>query len=229
VNEAINNLFSSVDRSKITASKTTTPSKSKKNENKENEDSEDEKAVPSKKAMKGPKTKLDPKNRVAEEKRGVIYVGHIPNGFFESQMNTFFTQFGDVTRLRLARNKKTNHSKGYGWVEFELEEVADIVVKTMKNYMLENRVLDVQRVPEEKVAPTLFLGWNKPRKSLLTENRNKALKHHNKKKLPDQIKGTTLPTNKVLKSKRQVKRKNVRQTKKKQNLLELGIDYDSNM
>jgi len=232
VNEAINNLFASIDVTKVATPKTTPAApapKSKKNENKENEESDDEKTIPSKKAMKGPKTKLDPKNRVAEERRGVIYIGHIPNGFFESQMQTFFSQFGDITRLRLARNKKTNHTKGYGWIEFELEEVADIVVKTMKGYMLDNRVLDVQRVPAEKVADTLFLGWNKPRKSLVNDNKNSELKRHNKKVLPDQIKGASLPTNKVLKSSRQVKRKNVRKMKTKQNLLELGIDYDPNM
>ena len=39
-------------------------------------------------------------------KRGVIYVGHIPHGFFEQEMRGFFSQFGTVTRLRLARSRK---------------------------------------------------------------------------------------------------------------------------
>lgn len=39
--------------------------------------------------------------------RGVVYLGHIPYGFFEDQMRGFFAQFGQITRLRLARNKKT--------------------------------------------------------------------------------------------------------------------------
>ena len=39
-------------------------------------------------------------------KKGVIYVGHIPHGFFEQEMRAFFSQFGTVTRLRLARSKK---------------------------------------------------------------------------------------------------------------------------
>ena len=39
-------------------------------------------------------------------KKGVIYVGHIPHGFFEKEMRAFFSQFGTVTRLRLARSRK---------------------------------------------------------------------------------------------------------------------------
>ena len=36
----------------------------------------------------------------------VVYLGHIPHGFYEEQMRGFFSQFGTVCRLRLARNKK---------------------------------------------------------------------------------------------------------------------------
>jgi RNA recognition motif-containing protein len=36
----------------------------------------------------------------------VIYIGHIPHGFYEEQMRGFFSQFGIVTRVRLSRSKK---------------------------------------------------------------------------------------------------------------------------
>ena len=36
----------------------------------------------------------------------VIYLGHIPYGFFEEQMQGYFSQFGTVTRLRLSRSPK---------------------------------------------------------------------------------------------------------------------------
>lgn len=44
---------------------------------------------------------------VAPQTANVIYLGHIPHGFYEKQMQGFFSQFGDVTRLRLCRSKKT--------------------------------------------------------------------------------------------------------------------------
>lgn len=43
---------------------------------------------------------------VQTEDRGVIYLGRIPHGFYEDQMRDYFSQFGEITRLRLSRNKK---------------------------------------------------------------------------------------------------------------------------
>jgi len=39
-------------------------------------------------------------------KTGVVYLGRIPHGFYEDQIRGFLSQFGDITRLRLSRNKK---------------------------------------------------------------------------------------------------------------------------
>ena len=38
----------------------------------------------------------------------VIWQGHIPYSFFEEQMHAYFSQFGQVTRLRLSRSKKVH-------------------------------------------------------------------------------------------------------------------------
>ena len=40
--------------------------------------------------------------------RGVIYLGHIPYGFFEDEMRSYFSQFGTVTRLKLYRSMKVS-------------------------------------------------------------------------------------------------------------------------
>ena len=37
---------------------------------------------------------------------GVIYLGHIPHGFYENQIQDFFSQFGTVNKVRLSRSKK---------------------------------------------------------------------------------------------------------------------------
>jgi RNA recognition motif-containing protein len=47
-----------------------------------------------------------PEDDDEEENRGVIYVGRLPHGFYEAQLQGYFSQFGDITRLRLSRNKK---------------------------------------------------------------------------------------------------------------------------
>jgi hypothetical protein len=37
---------------------------------------------------------------------GVVVLSRVPHGFYEDAMRGFFSQFGTVTRLRLARNPK---------------------------------------------------------------------------------------------------------------------------
>ncbi|KAI9216715.1 hypothetical protein BC828DRAFT_418671 [Blastocladiella britannica] len=97
------------------------------------------------------------KNR---EARGVVYLGRIPHGFYESEMLNYFTQFGKVTRIRLSRNKKTGGSKHYAFIEFASSSVADVVADTMDNYIMFGRVLTCRRVPTEQVHPDLFKGAN---------------------------------------------------------------------
>lgn len=72
----------------------------------------------------------------ADDGRGVIYIGHLPFGFFEQQLKGFFTQFGTVTRLRVSRNPKTGRSRHYGFVEFLERDVAAIAADTMDGYVM---------------------------------------------------------------------------------------------
>ncbi|RCV05551.1 hypothetical protein SEVIR_1G090500v4 [Setaria viridis] len=88
----------------------------------------------------------------------VVYIGHIPHGFYEDQMQGFFKQFGDIKRLRIARNRKTGKSKHYGFIEFESPLVAKVVADEMNNYLLFEHTLRVSLVPPEKVHPKLWRG-----------------------------------------------------------------------
>lgn len=112
--------------------------------------------------------------------RGVVYVGHIPHGFYEPQMKSFFTQFGQVTRLRLSRSKKSGRSKGYAFVEFRHKDVAKVAADSMNNYLFFNSILKCELLPDEKVHPELFKGsekkFSKPKSSALAGNRNDSVK-----------------------------------------------------
>ncbi|NWJ09542.1 MK67I protein, partial [Crypturellus undulatus] len=63
---------------------------------------------------------------------------------------------GTVTRIRLSRSKKTGGSKGYGFIEFESDDVAKIVADTMNNYLFCERLLKCQFIPPERVHKNLF-------------------------------------------------------------------------
>lgn len=86
----------------------------------------------------------------------VVYLGHIPHGFYEEQMKGFFSQFGSVSRLRLARNRKTGRSKHFAFIEFEHREVAEVVAKAMHGYLLYSKILECRLLKPEEVRPKTF-------------------------------------------------------------------------
>ncbi len=42
------------------------------------------------------------------EQSGLVYIGHLPHGFYEDQLTGYFSQFGTVTKVKVARNKKVS-------------------------------------------------------------------------------------------------------------------------
>ncbi|GAA5879773.1 hypothetical protein JCM3774_000182, partial [Rhodotorula dairenensis] len=96
-----------------------------------------------------------------QAKTGTIYLGRIPKGFYEDEMRSYFSQFGEVTRLRLSRNKQTGASKHYAFIEFKYASVAQIVQETMDNYLLLGHILVCKVVPDDQVHPKLWVGANR--------------------------------------------------------------------
>ncbi|KAK8025638.1 RNA binding protein [Apiospora arundinis] len=114
-----------------------------------------------------PPTKKGAKSNDGEKgETGVVYIGHIPHGFFENQLRSYFTQFGDILNLRVSRNKKTGRSKHYAFLEFAEDSTADYVVKSMDNYLMFGRILKVKRVPKSQVHESLWTGSNKRFKAI---------------------------------------------------------------
>uniref|UniRef100_A0A7C9DBS2 RRM domain-containing protein n=1 Tax=Opuntia streptacantha TaxID=393608 RepID=A0A7C9DBS2_OPUST len=123
-----------------------------------------------------------------ENKATVLYIGRIPHGFYEDEMEGFFKQFGTIKRLKIARNRKTGKSKHYGYVEFEYPEVAKIVADCMHNYLLFEHMLQVYLVPPEHVHPKLWRGVNRRYKPPVDfvqierkkHNKDRTLEEHQK-------------------------------------------------
>ena len=112
---------------------------------------------------------------------GVVYVGYvhrrkrvnptsaianangrrIPHGFYEHEMRAYFSQFGDIRRLRLSRNRKTGQSKHYAFIEFGSSAVAKIVADTMNNYLMFGHILKCRTVPKEQIHENLWKGADK--------------------------------------------------------------------
>ncbi|KAI9209700.1 uncharacterized protein BJ171DRAFT_484807 [Polychytrium aggregatum] len=142
---------------------------------------------------------------------GVVYVGRIPHGFYEQQMRMYFSQFGEVSRLRLSRNKKTGASKHFAFVEFKHEEVAKIVAETMDNYLIFGHMLKCKFIPKDQVHPKTFVGANKKYVAVDVHKREREV--FNKTRTPEQ---QMARTTRLLRS----------EAAKRQKLESLGIDYD---
>ncbi|KAI4462943.1 mki67 fha domain-interacting nucleolar phosphoprotein [Holotrichia oblita] len=87
---------------------------------------------------------------------GLIYIGHLPHGFYEEEMKEYFKQFGVVTNVRVSRSRKTGKSKGFGFVQFLHPEVAQVAAETMDNYLFFNRRLVCKYIPPEKQQKSVF-------------------------------------------------------------------------
>lgn len=134
-----------------------------------NIDPEEEAAVneeefkPGQDVGKIPKVSKDVQKSIKASKGepGVVYIGRIPHGFYEYEMKQYLSQFGPISRLRLSRNKKTGASKHFAFVEFNEASTAEIVSKTMDNYLLFGHILKCKILSKEQVHDDLFKGANR--------------------------------------------------------------------
>lgn len=113
------------------------------------------------KSKKAKKEKKEKETPVSSGNPGVVYLGRIPHGFYEHELRAYFGQFGDITKLRVVRNKKTGASRHRAFIEFAEAEVADIAARTMDKYLLFGHILTAKVVPPEQVHPDLFKGANR--------------------------------------------------------------------
>uniref|UniRef100_A0A1B6LXL2 RRM domain-containing protein n=1 Tax=Graphocephala atropunctata TaxID=36148 RepID=A0A1B6LXL2_9HEMI len=131
------------------------------------------------------KRKLVKKPRV---EKGVVYLSHIPHGFYEEQIRKYFTQFGKVTNLSVPRSK-TGRLKGFAFIEFKHPEVAEIAAETMNNYLMFNRLLKAKYISPRQQKPYLFKAADRAKATKTTvadkarqavvQNRNRKNKHLN--------------------------------------------------
>ncbi len=79
-----------------------------------------------------------------------LYVGNIPWSTKESDLQEFFSQYGEVLECRIITERATGRSRGYGFVEVSEENMEEIMEKT-NGVELEGRKLVVNEAkPREQ-------------------------------------------------------------------------------
>ena len=163
-----------------------------------------------KKNVKYDKSIRDDEGDSDEEKGLVLYIGHLPKDFEESDLRRFLSQFGKVYNCRVARKIETGRPKGYAFVRFGDEETSKIVCETLHGYFLDKQRLVCQLRPSH---PGMFFDTDK-----IIETRNK------KQKLEAKQRSRNLTDAEKLK--KITSRLVAEERKKRERLQALGIDYD---
>jgi RNA recognition motif-containing protein len=79
-----------------------------------------------------------------------LYVGNIPWSTKETDLEQFFSQYGEVIECRIITERATGRSRGYGFVEVSDDVIDDLLEKT-NGAELEGRKLVVNEAkPREQ-------------------------------------------------------------------------------
>lgn len=144
-------------------------------------------------------------------KPGTLYIGHIPHGFYEQQMKEYFTQFGTVLKVRLARSKKSGGYKGYGFIQFASDEVAVIAAEAMDGYLMFDKLLQCKVMSSQAQHRGIWKGSNK---KFVYQNRAKRdIKLQQRERTEEQ-------------KQKVIKRVIGKDAKRENKLKSLGIDYE---
>lgn len=80
-----------------------------------------------------------------------LYVGNLSYGTREEQLQELFSQAGEVAEVIVIKDRETNRSKGFGFVEMATDEGAQAAIAKFHGYSMDNRQLTVNEArPREE-------------------------------------------------------------------------------
>jgi len=82
-----------------------------------------------------------------------VFVGNLPFSATEDQLNSLFSQHGEVASVEIVKDRFTERSRGFAFVEMATQVDADEAVKKLNNAELDGRALVVN-----EARPRLELG-----------------------------------------------------------------------
>lgn len=82
-----------------------------------------------------------------------IYIGNLNYATTEAGLASLFSQFGEVLSVAVIKDKLTQRSKGFGFVEMESAESAELVINELNEKEFEGRRLRVNYAEEKPRFP----------------------------------------------------------------------------
>jgi RNA recognition motif-containing protein len=72
-----------------------------------------------------------------------IYIGNLSSSVTGDNLQTLFAEFGDVQSSKVILDRRTNQSKGFGFVEMPSNSEADQAIKALNGTMIDGRAIKV--------------------------------------------------------------------------------------
>ena len=72
-----------------------------------------------------------------------VFVGNLPFSVTEEQLRELFGQHGEVATAEIVKDKYTERSRGFGFVEMATDEAAAAAIAALSGYEMEGRQLTV--------------------------------------------------------------------------------------
>jgi len=72
-----------------------------------------------------------------------VFVGNLPFSTTEEQLRDLFAQHGEVTNVEIVKDRFTQRSRGFAFVEMSNDAAADAAVAALNKYELDGRPLTV--------------------------------------------------------------------------------------
>ena len=80
-----------------------------------------------------------------------LYVGNLPYSADEEELKTHFEQAGEVESVLIIRDRETDRSKGFGFIEMNDDESAQKAVEELNGKEFFGRTLKISEAkPQEK-------------------------------------------------------------------------------
>jgi RNA recognition motif-containing protein len=80
-----------------------------------------------------------------------LYVGNLSYDTTQEQIQTLFSEIGEVAEITLITDRDTGRPKGFGFVEMATEEAAQEAIKRLNGHVVDNRALTVNEArPREE-------------------------------------------------------------------------------
>lgn len=82
-----------------------------------------------------------------------VFVGNIPYSITEAQLREHFAAVAGVSEVQIIRDRNTQHSRGFGFIDVMTEEDAEHAVTELHGQVLGDKALRVERANERDQRP----------------------------------------------------------------------------